>query len=932
MSRAAPRRRQDGSGNGGPRVVTLARLDLRADRSGTASLAVLVLITTVLAAAVPVVFTRSADAALPAMMAAAPALQRDLGFTLEDRIDGSSGDPLADVMAAGEELREALPPSVAALVDHGVVAADTVALEASEKAGDGFRAWLRLRAQPNIEQRIRYVSGRAPAAVEGMGPIEIALSTSTAALARSGLDDAFALDPELGILLPVHVVGIFEAIDPSADDWADRALLEPTVINEGDGDRIEVTGTALIATEQVPGEYGVAARVGSSFRLAWRFILDWQRTDAATRASIINDLAALRVSHPFSGESSDTTVPSLSTGLLAILERYARELAAAQAAMTLALIGPACAALGALGMIAATIARRRQDGVRLLRARGASDGQVLTARAIVASLIVLPAALVGGLIVVVLAGAAWLSTVGTITLVVAGVAVGLAIATTAHRLRESDGQLRQARPAVWWGGPRSLVRDGLLIAVAIAGVIWIGQRGATGRAEGPTGAGGTIPETDPLLLLVPVLVALAGALIAWRAYVPIVRAASAVAAAHPGFVAVHALRGPARGAGSLQVPLVVLVVTIAVGVFSAVVVASLQHEQDVVAWRTVGADYRVESATRQSLPVVLADVPGVEASADVVLRDGILSGGSVRALQLMGAALDVDAYRQVVAGTPADGPIPDALWTTAWTADSGLTPEAPIPAVLVGEAARRPDLRVGDPFELSAFGAPSHYVVAKILPEFPGATSPKGTVIVPLGAIRAAEPDRTFVADQSFVRAPAALGVALHEATIGSFGAPNVGIVSRADVRAAMEADPLVRDTSIGFGLALLVAVAFSMLVVAVAVVRDVAGRQAEIALLRALGTLPRQVLGVIGVEQGTVVITAVTGGLMLGCLMGIVAVPSLGLDRFVRPGRIVDAAVEWPVVSGVALSQAVLALLVMIVATIAVRRRDPVPAMMRDA
>ena len=625
-------------------------------------------------------------------------------------------------------------------------------------------------------------------------------------------------------------------------------------------------------------------------------------------------------------------MPSLSTGLLAILERYATELAAAQAAMTLALIGPACAALGALGMIAATIARRRQEGAaraRPRRERRAGAGR----RAIVASLIVLPAALVGGL------GRARgrrcrlaCLRVVAITLVVAGLAIGLA--DRHHRAAPA----RVGRPAatgaasVWWGGPRSLVRDGLLIAIAIAGVIWIGQRGATDSVDGPAGAGGAIPETDPLLLLVPVLVALAGALIAWRAYVPIVRAAAAVAAAHPGFVAVHALRGPARGAGSLQVPLVVLVVTIAVGVFSAVVVASLQREQDVVAWQFVGADYRVESATRQSLPVVLADVPGVEASADVVLRDGILSGGSVRALQLMGAALDVDAYRQVVAGTPADGPIPDALWTTAWTADSGLTPEAPIPAVLVGEAARRPDLRVGDPFELSAFGGPSHFVVAEILPEFPGATSPKGTVIVPLGAVRAAEPERTFVADQSFVRAPAALGAALHEATIGSFGAPNVGIVSRADVRAAMEADPLVRDTSIGFGLALLVAVAFSMLVVAVAVVRDVAGRQAEIALLRALGTLPRQVLGVIGVEQGTVVVTAVTGGLLLGCLMGVVAVPSLGLDRFVRPGRIVDAAVEWPVVSGVALSQAVLALLVMIVATIVVRRRDPVPAMMRDA
>ncbi len=118
----------------------------------------------------------------------------------------------------------------------------------------------------------------------------------------------------------------------------------------------------------------------------------------------------------------------------------------------------------------------------------------------------------------------------------------------------------------------------------------------------------------------------------------------------------------------------------------------------------------------------------------------------------------------------------------------------------------------------------------------------------------------------------------------------------------------------------------------AVAVVRDVDSRHGEIALLRALGTRPRQVLGVIVVEQSTVVLTAVVGGLALGALMGVIAVPSLGLDRFVRPGQLVDAFISWPVVSSVAVAQALLALLVMLIATAIARRRDPVPAMMRDA
>ena len=252
--------------------------------------------------------------------------------------------------------------------------------------------------------------------------------------------------------------------------------------------------------------------------------------------------------------------------------------------------------------------------------------------------------------------------------------------------------------------------------------------------------------------------------------------------------------------------------------------------------------------------------------------------------------------------------------------------------MLIGEAARRPALKVGDPFEMSAFGRGLTFPGGRHPARVPRAHSPKGTVIVPLAAIEAAEPERTFVADQSFVRAPPDLGDAMREATIGSYGAPNVELISRAETRAAMEADPLVGDTSTGFVLALLVSVAFSALVVAVAVVRDVAARHGEIALLRALGTRPSQVLGVIVVEQGTVVLTAVVGGLALGCLMGVIAVPSLGLDRFVRPGQLVDAAIEWPVVASVAAAQALLAVLVMIVATVVARRQDPVPAMMRDA
>ncbi len=432
-----------------PRVLRLARLDLRTDRSGSLSLAALVLVTTVLAGAAPILFARAADDALPTMMAAAEPVQRDLAFKLDGRLVGPISDPLAEVRAAGERLQAELPPSVAGLIDHGVVAADTPELSANELAGDGYTASLGFRAQPNIEERIRFIEGRAPAMTSPV--TEIAVSAETLSSLKSGqagwmggsplaVGDQLRLFPERGDSMLARIVGVFEPIDPTNDEWADRALLEPRIIVEGDGDRVDVHGTALIATDQVPA---VAERFGGAFRYAWRFILDWRGADAETRATIATDLAALRVAYPFRGSTEGSEVPSLSTGLLAILERYFRELAATQAAMTLALIGPACAAAGALGMIAATIARRRHEGVMLVRARGATDRQVLVARLLVAVIIVVPAVAAAALGLILIAGTEWAAGVMAIASTIAILAVALAIAS----IRPAAARVRRAAAA-----------------------------------------------------------------------------------------------------------------------------------------------------------------------------------------------------------------------------------------------------------------------------------------------------------------------------------------------------------------------------------------------------------------------------------------------------------------------------------------------------
>ncbi len=64
--------------------------------------------------------------------------------------------------------------------------------------------------------------------------------------------------------MPVRIVGVFEPLEPTNDEWADGALLIPRVIIEKDYESVAVHATALMATDQLAS---VAGRFGSAFEL-----------------------------------------------------------------------------------------------------------------------------------------------------------------------------------------------------------------------------------------------------------------------------------------------------------------------------------------------------------------------------------------------------------------------------------------------------------------------------------------------------------------------------------------------------------------------------------------------------------------------------------------------------------------------------------------
>ena len=126
---------------------------------------------------------------------------------------------------------------------------------------------------------------------------------------------------------------------------------------------------------------------------------------------------------------------------------------------------------------------------------------------------------------------------------------------------------------------------------------------------------------DPFLALAPVLVGVAVALITIRLYPYPVRAIGWLAARRRDLVAVLGLRTIGRDPAAAYLPLLVLMLTVAIGSFTSVVRVTVDRGQVDDSWRQVGADYRIENgnggtlAPRSTRRPSRASVPSRRATA-----------------------------------------------------------------------------------------------------------------------------------------------------------------------------------------------------------------------------------------------------------------------------------------------------------------------------
>ncbi|SCF30211.1 putative ABC transport system permease protein [Micromonospora viridifaciens] len=862
-------------------------------------LAVLTLVTALLITAVPRVADRLTGQGLREHLAGQQAARRDLTYVSEPEVVSKTNRGLAAHRAAGlENIQERMPPAVRAVVGERWYQAQTAfgRLRGPRLTADKGLVDLRMRVVTGIQDAATLVDGRWPD-TDPDDVIEMALADSVAGPLGLRAGDRFSyllLDPDGKVVQvsPIALVGVFRPNDPNDGIW--DALPSMLRLTEPEGEGKPSLGVGVTSE----GGFDVAAGLGWPVNFGWRYRISPDRVTPGQLTALIEGLAAMERTRPAG--------LAFTQGVDIPLRRFAESLAAARTLLAVIAAG-LLATLAGLTLLAARVAaRRRRAEYVLIRARGGSTAGVLR-RGLAESALVLPAAagagwLLGGLLPGEGAELRWV--------LLAAVLVTLlppAAALTAARGGTGRADLIGARSTAV-----RLTVEVTVLAVAVLGAFLLRRRGLT--------LGGAV---DPLLVSVPVLLAVAAALVALRAYPWPLRLLSRVAARARGSVA---FLGTARaGRAATTGPLVVVVLAVATAAFCGVVAAGIENGRDQAAARAVPADVLVTGERfAPDTAEALAALPGVRAVAPLLVdpaqrpyadQAGRLS--DVREARVL--LVDGDRFAEVArrAGVPVT--LPDLL------TGSG-DPATPMPALVSPALAEDfADAGLADregrrPAWLDVQGNRLPVRVARTVEEFP--LVDRGVerfLVLPWPALPADAPHP--LAPTGFVLAgtgadPAAVTRVLEEGqqryqrTGGFVGADQPRppeVLARADVRAELGGSGVNGLLVFGFTVGAVGGGVLGLLALAFAVLAEARSRGQVLSRLRTMGLSRRQWRGLLLVELTPLVLVSVLTGALVGALLPVLLTPVLGLPAFTG-GVAVRAAFEPGLVAGV-LGLAVLAL-----------------------
>ncbi|MFF4237954.1 FtsX-like permease family protein [Actinomadura geliboluensis] len=252
-----------------------------------------------------------------------------------------------------------------------------------------------------------------------------------------------------------------------------------------------------------------------------------------------------------------------------------------------------------------------------------------------------------------------------------------------------------------------------------------------------------------------------------------------------------------------------------------------------------------------------------------------------------------------------------------------------VPGVVTEEAAARAKVGVGGTITLSTVDGDQPVKVAGIAPALPTVPAGAPGVLVDLPTLTQSrlaasgfisgsiEPGEWWAAVRGGRTAQAAAALAEHPSW-GEVAGDRVR--TRAELRDAPLGAALQGALVLGFGASL----AFAVIAFAVNAAVTAGERTREFAVLRALGVPPRQVAGMLAIEQAYLVALGLLGGTVLGLVVARLVVPHIVLGvQAAEPYPPAELVVQWPILLAMLAGVAAVLGLVLPPVIRMLRRRD---------
>jgi putative ABC transport system permease protein len=767
----------------------------------------------------------------------------------------------------------------------------------------------------------RLVAGRYPGRSAPAGhQVDVVVTQRTAARFGVYPGSRLGLAGSANRAFTLVVSGVIKPRDPASAFWtADGVAAAPAYIQPTATAPPFWAGSAFVsATGLITLQRAFAL---TALPMQWDFPLQIGRI-GADQAQRLAGLPAvgpqLRGQLRPSGQTINFALP----GVTQQLQNFVTAQNAVDSVLSLVFTGLAVIGAVVLLLAAQMITRRRAVEYTVLRARGASLGQLALRSLRDVAIAVIPAALAGAAAAVALTPrspvplAVWLAAC-TVAVALAGPPVAVMIqqrtvrrgSRTAASRRTGTLQPAGTTPAPRRPTIRRVVLEVALVAAAVAGLALL-------RFEGLPQSGGVNAFTSAA----PVLVAIPAALCVLRLYPLAMRAMLWLSARRAGVTGFVAAAWAGRASAASILPSFALVLALTLAAFAGMVRNAVTAGEVSVSWRTSGADAAITSVgsggTLTPAAVrALRRVPGVQHAAAVDELPWAAADG--RAVTVLG--VDPARYAALVASTPWP-PVPagklagPGAGPTAGTVPVLASPSA---AALLGTQRRR--------LEATQGSGSLQVRVAGVLSGTPALPGGGDFVLMPSRALPAAA--RAQPPSLLLLTGPrldgAALTAAAHHLVRGAL------VQLRATALARLADSPLPRGAYLGFAAGLGAAAGFSVVILLLELTLGAEERRMTLARLATMGLGTGQARRLTLMETLPGVLAAALAGVASALVLVPLTGPVLNLSVFtgsaapvpIRPGW---AALGVPIAGLAGLAVATLLL------HIRVERRRGVTAAMR--